>query len=204
MLTLEKVAITGSLSSGKTTVCQFFERWGAYVVSADHLLHHAFSTDDSLRRRISTLFGEEVFEGPSLSRERVANIVIHETKLLTQLEEICHPYVNQEIRRHYLIATCAGKHSLFVAEVPLLFESRFSLWPWFDATVVVISDRSRAKERYVQAGGTEEQFDFREARQMPAQEKSQRAHYTLINNGTLEELEVEAKILFNVLNNKTP
>ncbi len=204
MLVLQKIAVTGSLASGKSTVCRLFGQWGAYVVNADHLLHRVFSTDTSLGRRLSTIFGPAIVEGTQINRAAVAEIVASEPKLLTELEGICHPYVNRVIRRHYRKACRAGKYCLFVAEVPLLFESRFPLWPWFDAIVVVVADRATAKTRYCRAGGREEQFDFREARQMPLPIKVQHADYTLVNNGTLEDLEHEAKSLFNRINILTP
>jgi dephospho-CoA kinase len=197
MLNLLKVAVTGSLSSGKSTVCRLFEQWGAYVVDADRVLHGAFSSDISIRQRIRALFGDGVFHGESIDRQRLANITIGEPKLLTQLENICHPYVNREIRRHYRIAVRARTYSLFVAEIPLLFESRFPLYSWFDTTVVVSCDRTHAKERYIRKGGTEEQFEFRSGRQMAVSEKVHRANYTLMNDGTLKSLEKAAKQLFN-------
>ena len=101
MLNLKRVAVTGSLSSGKSTVCQLFEQWGAYVVNADRLLHRVFSAQTSLGRRIYSLFGSKVFDGSFINRARIAEIVASEPKLLTELEEICHPYVNREIQRHY-------------------------------------------------------------------------------------------------------
>lgn len=204
MLTLKRIAITGSLASGKSTVCQLFEQWGAYVVSADRLLHRVFSTDTSTGRRISALFGSTVVEGTAINRAKVAEIVASEPNLLTDLELICHPYVNRAIQRHYRAACRKGEYCLFVAEVPLLFESRFSLREWFDVIVVVVADRATAKQRYVHAGGTKEQFDFREARQMPPSIKVPQAHYTLTNNGSLEELAHHAKTLFNLLNTLTP
>jgi len=199
MLSLKRIAITGSLASGKSTVCQFFDKWGAYVVSADCLLHSVFSPDTFIGRRICHLFGTEIFEEGSINRARIAEIVAMNPKLLTELEEICHPYVNQEIRKHYQKACRKGNYCVFVAEVPLLFESRFPLWQWFDATIVVVSDRAIAKERYVQGGGTSEQFDFRESRQMPPLKKAQLANYTIVNNGSLEELQNNARLLFDHL-----
>ena len=121
MLNLKRIAITGSLASGKSTVCQFFEKWGAYVVSADRLLHNVFSPDTFIGRRICRLFGTEIFEEGSINRARIAEIVAKNPKLLTDLEEICHPYVNREIQRHYRKAASTGSHRLFIAEVPLLF-----------------------------------------------------------------------------------
>jgi dephospho-CoA kinase len=204
MLNLKRIAITGSIASGKTTVCQFFEQWGACIVNADRLLHCAFSTDTSIGRRIHSLFGNKVFEGNSINRTLIAKVVASEPNLLTELEEICHPYVNREIHRHYREASRTRRYSLFVAEIPLLFESRFPLWQWFDAIVVVVSERKIAKERYKQSSGTSEQFDFREARQMPPLKKMQRANYIIVNNESLEELKNNAKKIFDSLKTKTP
>lgn len=199
MLALLKVAVTGSLSSGKSTVCRFFEQWGAYVVDADRLLHRAFSANASIRQRVRDLFGDTIFSGPSIDRKLLADRVIEEPKLLTELENICHPYVNREIRRHFRIASRGGVYSMFVAEVPLLFESRFPLYSWFDATIAIICDRESAKDRYLKGGGAEEQFDFRSARQLAGAEKVRRAQYTLINNGTCTDLERNARKLFEQL-----
>lgn len=204
MLNLKRVAITGSLASGKSTVCRFFEEWGAYVVHADRLLHRAYSVHTPLGRRIVNLFGRHIVEGSKLNRALIAEIVAAKPSLLTELEKICHPYVNEEIQRQYEVACRKGQYCLFVAEVPLLYESPFPLGQWFDVTVVVVAERNEAKERYIHAGGTEEQFDFREARQMSPLVKMQRADYTIINNGSIEELCNEAKRLFDNLNTSTP
>ncbi|HEV7736593.1 MAG TPA: dephospho-CoA kinase, partial [Chlamydiales bacterium] len=39
MLELKKIAITGGLASGKSTVCQFFQELGACVINADTIVH---------------------------------------------------------------------------------------------------------------------------------------------------------------------
>jgi dephospho-CoA kinase len=196
MLYLKRVAITGSLASGKTTVCQFFEEWGAYVVHADRLLHRVFTANTPIGRRIVGLFGSRILDGTVINRSRVAEIVVAEPKLLTELEGICHPYVNEEIQRHFSRACRQGICCLFVAEIPLLFESPFPLWQWFDVIVTVVAERIQAKERYARAGGTSEQFDFRESRQMSPLLKMQRANYTITNSGCIEELRSEARTIF--------
>jgi dephospho-CoA kinase len=201
MLRLKRVAVTGSIASGKSTVCQFFEEWGAYVVRADHLLHRAFSIDTALGRRVCQLFGDKILVGSVIDRGRVADEVAKAPALLDQLEAFCHPYVNAEIRRKYRDACKREGSSLFVAEMPLLFESRWPMGPWFDVTIAVVSDRAIARGRYVRSGGTGEQFDFREARQMPPEDKIQRTDYTLVNNKSLSDLKAEAQKLFCVLTN---
>ena len=201
MLRLKKVAVTGSIASGKSTVCQFFEEWGAYVVRADQLLHSAFSIDTAIGRRVRQLFGSRVFVGSTIDRRVIADEAAGNPKLLDELEVICHPYVNAEVERQYRSACEAGNFPLFVAEMPLLFESRWPMNPWFDVTVAVSSDRAVAKDRYVRSGGTDEQFNFREARQMPQEEKCRRSTYTIANDKNLSDLKAEAWKLFSILTN---
>lgn len=201
MLRLKRVAVTGSIASGKSTVCQFFEEWGAYVIRADHLLHRAFSIDTALRSRVCQLFGNKILVGTVIDRGVVAKEVVKAPALLDQLEAVCHPYVNREVRREYRDACKRGEVSLFVAEMPLLFESRWPMGSWFDVTIAVVSDRALAKDRYVRSGRTDEQFDFLEARQMPPEEKRRRATYTIVNNKSLSDLKAEAQKLFCILTN---
>ena len=72
-----------------------------------------------------------------------------------------------------------------VVEVPLLFES--GMEGAFDATIAVVSDEELRAQR---AGGRGHQaLAERAARQLTQQEKSQRATYTVVNDGTVEQLE---------------
>jgi len=199
MLKIKRVAITGSLASGKTTVCDFFQEWGAYVVSADALLHQAFSCNNSIRRKVCQIFGDTVLEGKSINRSKIAEIVLHSPDLLTQLETICHPYVNQEIQKRYKEVCDKKEHLLFVAEIPLLFESHHSLKEWFDVTILVFSSEKQAKQRYLEKGGTAEQFEFREARRMPLEEINTLVDYTLSNDESLALLKKRSNILFKKL-----
>ncbi len=199
MLKIKRVAITGSLASGKTTVCNFFQEWGACVVSADALLHQAFSCNSSIRQRVCRLFGDTILEEESINRSKIAEIVQHSPDLLEQLETICHPYVNQEIQKRYKEVCDKGDHFLFVAEMPLLFESRHSFKEWFDVTILVFSSEKQARQRYLEKGGTAEQFEFRESRRMSLEEKNTLVNYTLPNNGSLELLKRRAKVLFKKL-----
>jgi dephospho-CoA kinase len=72
-----------------------------------------------------------------------------------------------------------------VVEVPLLFESGMA--DAFDATIAVIADEDVRAER---AGARGHQaLAERSARQLTQQEKAQRATYTVVNDGTVGQLE---------------
>lgn len=145
------------------------------------------------------IFGPTSVKEGRIDRTEIANIVKSAPQLLDTLEDVCHPYVNNEILRHFRLASQHGGYALFVVEIPLLFESRYPMWQWFQKTVAVISDREQAIERYVHAGGTMEQFLFRESRQMAPEEKRAKANFTIFNNGSIQELELQARKLFEQL-----
>ena len=74
-----------------------------------------------------------------------------------------------------------------VVETPLLFESGMDAN--YDATVAVIADESVRAERAAARGHVG--VDERAARQLSQEEKARRATYTVVNSGTLEQLERE-------------
>ncbi len=52
MLKLRKVAVTGGLSCGKSSVCRIFKEFGAYVVSADEIVHQLLSPETDLGQEV--------------------------------------------------------------------------------------------------------------------------------------------------------
>lgn len=82
-----------------------------------------------------------------------------------------------------------------VVEVPLLFES--GLDRGYDATIAVIADEAVRHERA--SGRGHEALDERTARQLTQEEKSQRATYTVVNDGTQAELESKLSSILDTL-----
>jgi dephospho-CoA kinase len=82
-----------------------------------------------------------------------------------------------------------------VIEVPLLFESGMD--HGFDATIAVIADEEVRHARASARG--HEALDERRARQLSQQEKSQRATYSVLNDGTVLELERKLSAILDML-----
>ena len=87
MLTLKRVAVTGGLSSGKSSVCFFFKELGAYVVNADDIVHTLLSTDTQLINKVKLLFGENVIVDGKIDRSKVAKIVFQLEGILPHIED---------------------------------------------------------------------------------------------------------------------
>lgn len=189
MLKLKKIAVTGTLGAGKTTVCQIFEELGAYYVSTDMIVHQLLSPTTKTGQKVIALLGNEIVVEGRIDRDKIAKCVFNNADLLDQLEYVIHPQVLKELEKEYLKIS-KTQAPLFVAEVPLLFESGFD--KFFDATIAVVSDQGRENKKIMM---TKE----RKARMLPKQVLINRCDYVLENNGSIDELKQHVQNLFNQL-----
>lgn len=201
MLRLRKVAITGGLASGKSSVGRFLKELGAYVVSADEIVHQLLNPTTNLGHQIINLLGHDVVKNGQFDRSAIAAKVFKDPQLLHSYEQIVHPTVRAETQRQYKLAQeqqPREPYKLFVAEIPLLFESGDTAF--YDAIIVVDTDPKIARERFIQATGhTAEEFARRMQRQLSPSEKLQKADYILHNDGDLTELKNQVTKLYNTL-----
>lgn len=199
MLKLPKIAITGGVASGKTTVCQFFQELGACVVFADAIVHELLNPDTDLGQQIIQLLGTDVLENEKFNRRTIAEKVFKDPRVLERLEKLLHPAVLQQIEKLYSEACRKGSYTSFVVEIPLLFEIQGERF--YDVIVAVLSEESLARTRFEKAGFQNAEYDRRMKRQLKPHQKSARAHFTITNNGSLEDLHNEVIKLNQIIHN---
>lgn len=195
MLTLKKVAITGGLSSGKSTVCKFLKERGAYVVSSDEIVHRILTPHSKTGQEVIALLGKEITVGDQFDRAKIAKKVFKNKQTLKALEQILHPAVLEEIERQYNQVKNQTQYPLFVAEVPLLYESESQ--HLFHATIAVVANPQIAQKRFQEKTHYPmEEFEMRMTHQLPLEEKMAKADYVVFNNGDLIELEKQVETLY--------
>lgn len=200
MLKVKKIAVTGGLSAGKTTVCQIFKELGAYVVSADEIVHQLLSPGTATAQQVAHLIGSDIESGSELDRKKIAAKVFSHPDLLTKLEKILHPAVFNEIERRYNQVSQEKKHSVFIAEIPLLYEAEGEEEERFDGIISVLANPDLCRSRYeAQTHHPAQEFDKRMNRQLPPEHKAEKAHYKIENNGTLDELKKNVQVLYSQL-----
>lgn len=198
MLDLPKVAITGAVASGKSAACKILEKWGACCVSSDDVAHRLISQGGSCAQRVVDLLGPAVLEGGRVDRKRVASIVFQDREKLLSLEEIVHPCLFREIEKEYgVIRRSRGPFLAFVVELPLVQEVKRE--GWFDLVVAIVCEENLARERFIKRGFSEEDFERRMDRHWKGEDKSAQAGFTIVNNGSLEDLERNVKKLLACL-----
>lgn len=194
MLKLRRVAVTGGISCGKSLFCRYLKEFGAYVVSADKIVHQILSPDTGPGKQVIELLGPSIVVNGHIDRGLVAKKVFDNPILLQSLEKILHPAVRKQIDDEYRQASAKGGFTLFVAEVPLLFEA--GMEKDFDAVVAVVADEETCIERFKESTGYDaEEYRRRTKRQLSPKAKAERAAIIIYNNSTMEHLRAEAKNL---------
>lgn len=197
MLKLRKVAVTGGIASGKTTVCRFFEELGAYVISADKIVHQLLSPTTDIGKQVIELLKIDVVDGGELNREVIAQKVFCDPSLLEQLEQRIHPEVQKVIKAQYQIIS-QKNYPLFVVEIPLLFESGQD--KDYDVVIVVTAPANKCRERFKRSTRyPEEEFDRRSKRLFPIDQKQQQADFVIHNDDSLEMLREQVTTIFKTL-----
>ena len=173
-----RLAITGSIGMGKSTVAEMFERAGVPVFDADAVVRDLQANDPDLIAAIGRRFPGTV-AGGVLDRDRLSRLVLGYPAELEALEAIVHPEV-QEARAKFLRENEDAPALLF--DIPLLFETGGE--KAFDKIIVVSAPDTIQRQRVLaRPGMTEEKLDAILARQMPDEEKKQRADF-VVDTGT--------------------
>lgn len=196
MLNFKKIAVTGGLSSGKSTVCQLLKELGAYTISADEIVHQLLSPQTTTGQQVINLLGDEIISNNQIDRTKIAKKVFKDREKLKALERILHPAVYREIRERY--SQTPHTYNLFVAEIPLLYESEGH--HFFDYVIAVNADKQIALRRFqTKTRQSTEDFLMRMKEQLPPEEKSAKADFTITNNGSFTELKNQVELLYNTL-----
>lgn len=198
------VALTGGVGAGKSEVLRLWKHAGVPVVSADELSRRAVEPGSEGLAEIRSAFGDEVIGSDgALDRARLRAIVFSDTAgadaaaARRRLEAITHPRI-AALRERWTRDRAAEGHPLVVAEVPLLFEA--GLETEFDVTVVVDAPDDARVRRLTETRGLPEAEARRiMAAQMDPAEKRSRADHVIMNDGTLDQLEVRSAELLERL-----
>lgn len=114
------VGLTGGIGSGKTTIANLFAtEFAIPIYIADTKAKELIAQDTHLQQEIKALLGEEAFVEGKYNTAFVASIVFSTPEKLQALNQLIHPYVQQDFERWR-----EEQHSPYVIkESAILFES---------------------------------------------------------------------------------
>lgn len=194
-----RVGITGGIGSGKTTVCQLFEKLGVPVYYADRRARELMEEDKELMASLKEEFGPEVFDVEGrLNRVLLAEIVFNDEKKLITLNGLVHPAVFRDNQSWNEVLAHKG-YPYVLKEAALLVET--GTYRTLDKLIVVTApEEDRIKRVMARDGATEAQVKARIKAQMPEEQKVKYADYIIVNDSIMDLLPEVTRIHIDLMN----
>ncbi|MEO6579669.1 MAG: dephospho-CoA kinase [Sphingomicrobium sp.] len=186
-----RIALTGSIGMGKSTVAAMAKEAGIPVFDADAEVRAMQAYGGKLVEPIEARFPGTTRAG-GVDRDLLSARVLGDRDQLAALEMIVHPAVVE--KRDQFIA--ANRHAAaLLFEIPLLFETQGE--GGFDKVIVVSAPPDIQRQRVLQRPGmTEAKLRQILARQLPDSAKRERADFVVDTSGSIAQTQVQlAKIL---------
>ena len=191
MITL---ALTGSIGMGKSTVAAMFAEAGIPTFDADAVVRRLQGPGGPLVPLIEARFPGTTRDG-AVDRVALSTVVLGDRDELAALESIVHPAVHHE-RTRFIVEH--GDSPALLFDIPLLFETGGD--EAFDKVIVVSARPELQRERVLaRPGMTAEKFEQILARQVPDEEKRERADFVVDTSGPMDKTRAQVRNILTCL-----
>jgi dephospho-CoA kinase len=179
-----RVALTGGIASGKSTVAQLFTTLGAKLIDTDLIAREVVVPGSSALAAIVQRFGPQILlPDGALDRTRLRQIVFKDDQARADLEALTHPAIRACVDAQS--ATLGGPYQLIA--VPLLVEKQTQ--DHYDRVLVIDIDPALQLRRLM----LRDQLDEATAQRMIAAQALREtrlaaAHDVIFNDGDIGRL----------------
>jgi len=178
------IALTGSIASGKSTVCSLLKLQGFAVIDADSEVHKILEKESL---NIANLFGDEYLKDGKVDRKKLGNLIFNNEKSKKRLEEFILPLVKIEITKQ---SQKLEKYKFpYIIDIPLFFETKN-----YDIkdVVVIYTPQDIIIKRLIQREGlSEKEAKDRLNLQIDIETKKNMANFVIDNSKNLKHLQNE-------------
>ena len=182
-----KIGITGSLSSGKSSVAKLLSKNKKLLFSADKAVKDLYF-DNYFKKKIKAKFK---IKGKNIKEEIKLKLLKKEITL-KELGVIIHPFVRKKMREFH---KKNKKKEIIFFEIPLLVESK--LMSFFDYIILVVAPKKNRLKRYIKNGGKKKMFYLLDKNQFSAKKKIKYCDYLIVNNKSKNYLKKKVNDIIN-------
>ncbi|MBR4047307.1 MAG: dephospho-CoA kinase [Bacteroides sp.] len=189
-----KIGITGGIGSGKSVVSKLLRAMSIPVYLSDDEAKRLTATDETIRKELTALLGDELYQGDVLNKSLLAGYLFASPENAARVNAIIHPVVKQDFRRW-----CKenASSSILAMESAILIEAGFA--PEVDAVVMVYAPKEvRIRRAMKRDGASRKQIEQRIQNQMDDEAKRAKADYTIINDDKTPLIPQVFRLLFSV------
>lgn len=182
-----RIALTGGIATGKSTVARMFSELGAVVLDADRAARDVVEPGSECSRKLLELLGPDYFDREGrLERRVLREKIIEDSALREAVNSILHPAIMEAMEAAWTAHLDASQgRSVVIFDIPLLFET--GLQDRFQKVILVYAPREVQIARLVERDGVSPvQAEKTLSMQWPIEKKRALSHCIIDNGGTLE------------------
>lgn len=174
-----KLAITGSIGSGKSVVSHILEIMGVPVYDCDTRAKELMVGDKVIVNELRRMFGDECYcDDGTLNSKYIASCIFTDSDNIKRVNALVHPAVCNDFKR-WVESISAP---VVAVETAILYES--GMIDCVDKVLAVWSSRETAVRRTMQRSGmNRQQVENRLMKQMGVDELLLLSDYSLYNDG---------------------
>lgn len=174
-----KLAITGSIGSGKSVVSRMMNVLGVPVYDCDVNAKRLMTDDGFIVSELKRMFGDECYEDDgTLNRQYIASRIFTDKENIKRVNSLVHPVVKRDFEEW----AARQESSVVAVETAILYES--GMIEAVDKVLVVWADRETAISRTIQRSGMNRiQVENRMNNQMSVDDLLLMSDYSLYNDG---------------------
>jgi len=174
-----KVALTGNIGSGKSTVARIFNIFGIPVFNADIEARSLYYKEEVKDRLIAEFSDTLLTSAGEIDTKVLASIIFNDKKALQTVNAIIHPMIFDEYKSWCNIR--ANEHYT-IHEAAIIFEN--NLQDNFDFVINVSAPLDVRLKRVMKRDGvSEELVRIRMANQLSDEIKCELSHFIIYNDG---------------------
>lgn len=172
-----KIGLTGGMGSGKSTAAKIFEALSVPVFYADDESKNILENNPSVKEKLSSRFGPELFPGGKLDRAFLASQIFNNKEALAFVNSVMHPAVADRF-----LNWCDEQSAPYcLKEAAILFE--IGSYKQLDKTILVVADKEIRIERVMKRNGwSREEVLARMKNQWEDSEKEPLADFVIYNS----------------------
>ncbi|GGD30280.1 dephospho-CoA kinase [Malaciobacter pacificus] len=181
------IALTGGISTGKSTTCNLFKLHGFLTIDADKIAHKLLDENSA---KVAEMFGSQyIDEDGKVIRKELGKIIFSNEENKLKLEALLHPLIKEEIIKESRVFELQNKP--YFIDIPLFFEKMHYPIP---RSLVVYTPKDIQIERLMQRDNiNKEEAELKISNQWDIEKKKEMADMVIDNSKNLKHLQNEVE-----------
>jgi len=186
------IALTGGISTGKSTTCNLLKLHGFLTIDADKIAHKLL---DENSHKIAVMFGEQYVEDGKVLRKELGKIIFSNEENKLKLEALLHPLIKDEIVKESRVFEMQNKP--YFIDIPLFFEKMH--YPIPRSLVVYTPKEVQVKRLMDRDKINQEEAELKISNQWDIEKKKTLADMVIDNSKVLKHLQAEVERIMDLI-----